>query len=895
MTAAASPDASAPLHIDLFHSPAPITQIRDARVSVAAFVTVACGILIARQDIAPAWVWFTLAALACAAALAARWRFVKVTALTLLLWALAGGWLAQRALTPPAQALETILTQTPTPLSVEGVVRSAPHIEPASHGQFAAYTHQGDMTVTRFELRVDRVFESISDSADTAKTLRRANCAVGALAVRVDEPLVILRAGDRLRIEGDARALAPPDNPGERDSRPFARQRQVSGSIYIPTAALVHNVKNASVFSRLAALPRKAQGAIHHRAQRAIDALTSRVSNAETSALIEALILGEKTDALQDVEQTARDTGLAHILAISGLHIGALAYMTLLALRLAGDRGALEPVIVAAIVALYLIALPARTPALRAGLMILTFLTAEIAGRRYSSLAVLLYAGILTLAWRPMELFSVGFQLSYAIVAGLILLAPRVNALLPGGRLVFPTARTPGRQRRITRARVAAGAIAHMFRQAFVISLCAWLISSPFAASHFGQISPLTPFASAIAVPLLMLILAIGAIALVVGAVVPVAAGWLAWLITPPTTALIVLMRSVDALPLSTLHTPALSSAWTIAVITVIVTGLARVHAERNKAYWCAVAVAVIWTVLLAARSSALPSNVALQLDMFDVGDGACILLRAKDQAMLWDCGSRDVSIGSRELRGAFRAAGGPRISRAIVTHPDMDHYTALPAVAHSVGLRDLFVTDAFFASVQVDPVGPDAFFLSRMRQLGANVSTIAAGDELTLGDVTLRILSPPRAPRPSRAPRADNGGAFFATDNDNSVVALVVIPTETGERTLLLTGDIQSSAIVRLRKNHPDLHVDIMEAPHHGSANADSMAFVQALNPAVVLQSTGPSRLDDERWSRVRQGRTWLATARYGAIGVRVLRAGEIQTRTFIGAASDRWRLLSR
>jgi len=137
----------------------------------------------------------------------------------------------------------------------------------------------------------------------------------------------------------------------------------------------------------------------------------------------------------------------------------------------------------------------------------------------------------------------------------------------------------------------------------------------------------------------------------------------------------------------------------------------------------------------------------------------------------------------------------------------------------------------------------------------GAGVELVARGDSIRLGDVALRTLWPPR----------DVPDGF--DDNDTSMVTL--IETESGA--VLLTGDIEGDAMGRLRALVPGLAGvtagGVIELPHHGSAREEAYGFLDWLDPGVVLQSTGPSRLGDERWDAQRQGRRWLATAERGAI----------------------------
>ncbi|MEZ6163591.1 MAG: hypothetical protein R3B67_04065 [Phycisphaerales bacterium] len=118
--------------------------------------------------------------------------------------------------------------------------------------------------------------------------------------------------------------------------------------------------------------------------------------------------------------------------------------------------------------------------------------------------------------------------------------------------------------------------------------------------------------------------------------------------------------------------------------------------------------------------------------------------------------------------------------------------------------------------------------------------------------------------------------------DNDTSVVALLdPLPGRVGHPRMLLTGDIEQDAMERLMVLEPGLTGElaggVIELPHHGSARDAAYGFVGWLDPGVIVQSTGPSRLDDDRWDGQRPGRDWFTTAQGGAIVVEFDASGAV------------------
>jgi beta-lactamase superfamily II metal-dependent hydrolase len=96
------------------------------------------------------------------------------------------------------------------------------------------------------------------------------------------------------------------------------------------------------------------------------------------------------------------------------------------------------------------------------------------------------------------------------------------------------------------------------------------------------------------------------------------------------------------------------------------------------------------------------------------------------------------------------------------------------------------------------------------------------------------------------------------------------------------MTGDIQEDAIASIESANPNLHPLALELPHHGSAHAAAIDFTQALDPKIILQSTGPTRLNDPRWSRARPGKLWYTTAHCGAVWVEFHQNGDAESGSF-------------
>jgi competence protein ComEC len=225
--------------------------------------------------------------------------------------------------------------------------------------------------------------------------------------------------------------------------------------------------------------------------------------------------------------------------------------------------------------------------------------------------------------------------------------------------------------------------------------------------------------------------------------------------------------------------------------------------------------------------------------------------------------------LGQRDIPRTLRALGVWRVRTIILSHPNLDHYAAIPDIIGPFGVREVLVGEATIAAAEMDPAGPVAHLLEVLDRQKVSVRVVRAGDSLKIGTAQLEFIHP-------------RGRDAEPSANDQSLVALVRVPTAMDQRRVLFTGDIGRDAIKKIELAYPDLRVDVVEAPHHGSAQPRAIQFVNAIDPAIVIQSTGPSRVNDARWSRVREGRAWFTTASDGAIRVIIRTDGELEATAF-------------
>lgn len=817
------------------HTPDPriAAARRRALIACAAF---ASGLVLARWMELPvgSGVFFACAMLAGAIALIAPRRFCRLALIAAIALLGAGWWTLRINELPAGHVARHVADGIVT---VEGTLLDSPRLLVRPRDGIDAFRRSTPSY--RFDIRVDHVLDDAGRRA--ARGRMWVVCAL-------QPPDVV--AGRRVRITGILRSPEAPANPGEQDLRLFARQQGFAGLLSITSPQLVIPLDDHPDGFRARWL--SAADAIRDKARAVVLRAVGDDASPRARSLLLGLVLGEVDEGTRGVRDAFARTGLAHVLSISGFHLAVMALVALTVVRLGGDHGRLEPIAVGLLVLLYALIVPPASPIARSAAMVLAILAGEAIGRRHDRLTLLVWIALGLLAWRPLDLWSIGYQLSVGLTALLFWAGRDFHH-----RLFAPPIRT-GIDPVSTPWRVVLSGIRGLFAASV---LCA-LVSMPLVMGRVGLLSPGGVLATLLVTPLIVLVLWVAYGALILGMVIPGVADASAWLLGALADLAASLVGWIDALPMSSLRVPPLPMAWII-VGTACALWWVRRGRRNDPVAWSLTLVSVGWFTLALLFGQRLPPGVDARVDMIGVGDGTCHILRAGDDAILWDCAPVTAGGVMHPIVQSARALGVWRTPTAVITHPDIDHYGSLPEVIEPLGIRRVLVPPRFVDQAHDEPAGAAAWLLGHLHERGVEVVQIARGQTIDLGRLRLDALSPPDE-------------ASWPLDNDHSIIAKLTTP---GGGRLLLTGDAQEHAIDELGRAFPGLLADVLELPHHGSANARAIEFAAGLRPRVVLQSTGPSRLDDARWETLRaMTPAWFVTSRDGAAWVEMLHDGRVR-----------------
>jgi len=529
------------------------------------------------------------------------------------------------------------------------------------------------------------------------------------------------------------------------------------------------------------------------------------------AALSRGFVLGDESSIDQRTRDDFRRSGLGHLLAVSGQNVVLLALLASPFLSLFGLGPRVRLLAVALLILLY-IPLAGGGPSIqRAGVMGIASLAALGASRAPSRAYALAAAALVTLIINPRATADVGWQLSFAAVIGIILLAR------PLARRIEPLVGDTGWQKSLV--------------EGVSVTASATIVTLPLVAFHFGQVPVAGLPANLVAMPAVAPAMWMGMISIAVGQLDPVLAApfnlagslclaWIAqvaeWFGRPEGATLKSPLESPGSLALLTVLAGMLVAG--ILWLWKPASGQVPV-ARRLPALALALTLLALPAAVLAGggrRELAEPPAGGVRVEVIDVGQGDAILIRpyGSDPILI------DGGPPGGDLAGALESAGVERLAAVLLTHPHLDHYGGLTEILGSMDVERLLFDLA--------PPG----LISQARESGAGIVRVAAGDLIRDGNSTLEILWPPvREQQPLGAGPGPGPGSLQDESNQRSIVALL---KWRGFR-MLMPGDAEAESV----PIDPG-PIDVLKVSHHGSEDSGLAGLLARGRPALAIVSAG-------------------------------------------------------
>ena len=538
----------------------------------------------------------------------------------------------------------------------------------------------------------------------------------------------------------------------------------------------------------------------------------------QEGAVLEALLLGERGRMDQAVNLSLQQSGLFHLIAISGAHIAIITALLFLVLKWVRVPRRASYAVLIVLLIFYALLVEGKASVFRATIMALVFLTAQLIWRDANILNAIALSGFALLLFNPFNLFDLGFILTYVSTLAIILYFKRVLAILP--RLPLKAS------------------------EMMAMSLPAQLGVLPFIAASFNRVTFASLILNYAAVPLIGVIMAAGYAFFI-----------LAYLSHPLARLLAAGLRLLIAFFLWTTHgldgvswasfrIPA-PAALTIAGYSLFFL-LFLVRSKSRAFRRGRLAGFVVFFVVLITHP--FPSSSRhLRLTFIDVGQGESILVEFPGrQKMLIDGGGTPdgaFDIGERVVSPVLWSKGIKKIDILVLTHGHPDHLNGLISVARNFRVGEFWQPGA-------SDMGPSYPELIKALSPSARRREISCGYVRRMGAVTVETLHP-----------AQNAPMSALASNDGSLVLRLVF----GPHAVLLPADIGAQAEDQILRNRLDIRCTVLKSGHHGSRSSSSKAFLAAVSPQVVVISAGRGNIYGMPHPEVLE--------RYEKIGARVFR----------------------
>ena len=651
------------------------------------------------------------------------------------------------------------------------------------------------------------------------------------------------RIGSRVTLSGKASLPEPATNPGQYDAQKASCARHICLKLSDVTLKGTDQRRGSLFLNALASL------------RMSLRKGAEQIFGPRNSALMSAIVLGDRSGLDAETRQLFQDGGILHVLAVSSLHVTLLGLTLYQILRRLRQSFLVSALASGFLVVSYCLMTGSSYSAIRAGVMFLLWLGAQVTGRTFDRLTALGAAAILILIRQPLALTDAGFLLSFGCILSLALLEP-----------VFSDIWNP----RHALSRRLSGALA---LQAGVLPCVLWF---------YCQTTPYGILVGLIVLPSMSLVMFFGTIGILAGLLIPLGSFFLtsARLAGGPCGYLLdlfrLLCRLAQRLPGDVLITGR-PPVWKMVLYYVCLLSFCliirlpdRKTFLKNRKKIRVLHAGLLLSLFLLMLIQRKP---AFRFTCLDVGQGSCALVEQDGLTMLFDCGSSSVKdVWRRRVEPALKFYGISHIDLLFLSHADGDHISGaqellssmhgmLPGAAcfrrmppegiSSAQTGDLTLVQRFSAAqaggirigrillpqTDVTSDGPGmAEVIAAARRFNIPISTVSEGAEFQHGQLHLRVLSP-------------SPGRMTGSDNEDCIV----LSLSWKNIRILFTGDLekegeekftrayQDAALFSPPRGHSETNSrTILLAGHHGSRNATSEGFLSLVRPDLVLISCG-------------------------------------------------------
>lgn len=657
----------------------------------------------------------------------------------------------------------------------------------------------------------DNAFNNIEDkSNDSFKENRK----LSRIRISCKQENKDYRIGDQVSVYGKLKSIEPASNPGQFDSQSYYAGKKISYTMWEPEVTVLERPKFhfqrtlyeirsyfSSVIAQCAGGGRKNnlenevkdanENIIKNEAEKITETETNIEENVvenmwknELGNIMRGIVLGDKGDISQETKNLYQTGGISHILAISAMHLTILGNGLYGILKRVGVPISVAGVISGIFLAVYGILTGASVATVRALIMFLLNIGAQLTGRTYDGKTSLSLAAVLLLAGNPLSLTDSGFLLSFSAMLSFAIF--KENRQLGSSVLLY----------------------------FFMAPVVLWL---------FYEIPLYSVFVNLLVVPTLAVVLVSGVVTCLVGSI-SLIFGKLASI---PGMILLylyeMLCKLAERLPFAKLviGKPSISGIIAYYGIMMVALWLFRKYRLSWKRFFLyLLMIPAVFFLIYQPRTE-------LTIASLDVGQGDCLVLETpQNHAYMVDGGSSSVNgVGNYRIWPYLKYNGISKLEAVFVTHPDGDHISGILELLEMIRDRKISLRIGQIVLPQWEDMSPFDEVVQLAEAAQIPVIQMESGDCLVDGEVRFFCIYP-------------SGENFTERLNEGSLVLDITYRDFRG----LLTGDLEGQGEYDVLEKLED--VDYLKVAHHGSGNSTFAEFLNFTKPEISIISCGKNNI---------------------------------------------------
>ena len=612
-----------------------------------------------------------------------------------------------------------------------------------------------------------------------------------------------LQYGDQLVCYGETAKFEQATNFGQFDAADYYRQKRITGKV---SGVRFWNISSVHFTDKL----QKGSNILVtwlYECKESIYEVLFTLFDEEDAGVLCAMLLGEKAFLDTELKQLYQESGISHILAVSGLHISLLgmAVYQFLWHTPVGRNGAI--CIACFFVFVYGVFTNFSISTERAVIMFFLSMFAKLLGRTYDMPTALACSAVFILIKQPLAIGSATFLLSYMAVIGVCLYQMIIKQLKELFHFKFAFLETIG------------------------VSLCIQLVTLPVLLYFFYEISIYSIILNCIVLPFAAVLLFSGIMTALIGGVSFTAGLFFSGAAKQILAWYEMVCNVSNKLPFS-LVLAGKPDVWQIILYYILLLACIVALMHWKKKYFFCMACMVGFLFFL-------PHEVENKLVFLDVSQGDCMLLQDKKEGtILMDCGSTDeTQVGTYRLLPYLKAKRIATLEAVIVTHADADHINGIVELLEKMEPLSRWDDMFYKGTVRIkrlllpEIANPDEAYqkLERLAQeKNIPVYYISENEQLTFGDWKLVCLYPEK-------------GIITESKNNSSLVWYAFC----GKFTALFTGDVENAGEEDILQSglveaYGISDINLLKVAHHGSKTSSSEAFLKAIKPKFAVISCG-------------------------------------------------------